>query len=46
MPKIYEVYGEAIKKGKEHGVLSNDLRILIAHDMGSLSTRFTTKTRR
>jgi release factor glutamine methyltransferase len=34
MPKIYEVYGEAIKKGKEHGVLSNDLRILIAHDMG------------
>lgn len=34
MPKIYEVYGDAIKRGKEHGVLSADLRLLIAHDMG------------
>ena len=34
MPKIWEVYGSAINKGKDHGVLSADLRLLIAYDMG------------
>lgn len=34
MPKIWEVYGNAINKGKEFGVLSADLRLLIAYDMG------------
>lgn len=34
MPKIYEVYGNAINKGKDKGILSADLRLLIAHDMG------------
>ncbi len=34
MPKIYDVYLEAMKEGKEKGVSSQDLRILIAHEMG------------
>ena len=34
MPKIYEVYNQALKEGKEAGVLSNDIRILIAQDNG------------
>ena len=34
MSKIWEVYGNAINKGKDHGVLSADLRLLIAYDMG------------
>lgn len=34
MPKIKEVYFAAIEKGKGVGVLSQDIRLLIAHDMG------------
>ena len=34
MPTVYEVYLDAMKRGSEHGVLSSDLRLLIAHDMG------------
>jgi len=34
MPKIYEIYNAAISKGKPFGVLSADLRVLIAHDEG------------
>ena len=34
MPKIYDVYLEAMKEGKEKGVSSQDIRILIAHEMG------------
>lgn len=34
MPKVFEVYNKALSKGKEAGVLSQDVRILIAHAMG------------
>lgn len=34
MPKIYDVYLDAMNKGKEKGVLSGDIRMLIAYDMG------------
>ena len=34
MPKIYEVYLNAMNQGKEHGVSSQDIRVLIAHEMG------------
>ena len=34
MPKIYDVYLDAMNKGKEKGVLSSDIRTLIAYDMG------------
>ena len=34
MPKIFEVYNKALAEGKEKGVLSNDVRILIALDNG------------
>ncbi|MDY5440754.1 MAG: peptide chain release factor N(5)-glutamine methyltransferase [Candidatus Enteromonas sp.] len=34
MSKILEVYSHAIKLGSEHGILSQDLRVLIAADMG------------
>ena len=34
MPKIIEVYNKAISEGKPHGVLSADIRTLIASDMG------------
>ncbi len=34
MPRIYDVYLEAMNRGKEIGVLSADLRILIAHNEG------------
>ena len=34
MPKIFEVYNKALNEGKEAGVLSNDIRILIALDNG------------
>lgn len=34
MPKIYETYLSAMKTGKESGVSSQDIRILIAHEMG------------
>ena len=34
MPKIYDVYLQAMKEGKEKGVTSQDLRVLIAHEMG------------
>lgn len=34
MPKIYDVYLNAMNKGKEKGVLSGDIRTLIAYDMG------------
>lgn len=34
MIKISEAYQEAIKEGKPQGVLSGDIRLLIAHDMG------------
>lgn len=34
MPKIYDVYLDAMNKGKEKGVLSGDIRTLIAYDMG------------
>ncbi len=34
MPKIFEVYNKALQEGKEAGVLSNDVRILIAQDNG------------
>ncbi len=34
MPKIYEVYNKALNEGKRAGVLSNDIRILIALDNG------------
>lgn len=34
MPKIYEAYLSAMNQGKEHGVSSQDIRVLIAHEMG------------
>jgi len=34
MPKIYDIYLDAMNKGKEKGVLSGDIRTLIAYDMG------------
>ena len=34
MLKIFEVYNKALQEGKEAGVLSNDVRILIAQDNG------------
>ena len=34
MPKIFEVYNKALNEGKGAGVLSNDIRILIAQDNG------------
>ena len=34
MPKIFEVYNKALQEGKNAGVLSNDVRILIAQDNG------------
>lgn len=34
MPKIYDVYLEAMKVGKESGVTSQDIRVLIAYEMG------------
>jgi release factor glutamine methyltransferase len=34
MPKVGEVYEEALKKAKEKGLLSSDIRVLIAHDEG------------
>lgn len=34
MPKIYEAYLKAMNQGKEHGVSSQDIRVLIAHEMG------------
>jgi release factor glutamine methyltransferase len=34
MPKIFEVYNKALAEGKDKGVLSNDVRILIALDNG------------
>ena len=34
MPKIYDVYLKAMQEGKEKGVTSQDLRVLIAHEMG------------
>ena len=34
MAKIYDVYLAAMKEGKEKGVTSQDLRVLIAHEMG------------
>ena len=36
MPKIYDVYLNAMKAGKESGVTSQDIRVLIAHEMGYL----------
>ena len=37
MPKIYDVYLDAMKRGKEKGVLSSDIRTLIAFDLGFAS---------
>ena len=34
MPKVWEVYNKALEEGKGHNVLSNDVRILIAHIQG------------
>ncbi len=34
MPKIYDVYLNAMKVGKESGVTSQEIRVLIAHEMG------------
>ena len=34
MPKISDVYLQAMKAGKEAGVTSQDIRVLIAHEMG------------
>ncbi len=34
MPKIFEVYNKALQEGKDVGILSNDVRILIAQDNG------------
>ena len=34
MPKIYDAYLSAMKEGKAKGVSSQDLRVLIAHEMG------------
>ena len=34
MPRIYDAYLEAMKVGKEAGVSSQDIRVLIAHEMG------------
>ena len=34
MPKIYDVYLSAMKAGVEAGVSSQDIRVLIAHEMG------------
>jgi release factor glutamine methyltransferase len=34
MPKIFEVYNQAVHQGKDQGVLSADIRLLIAHDEG------------
>ncbi|MBQ7243424.1 MAG: peptide chain release factor N(5)-glutamine methyltransferase [Bacilli bacterium] len=36
MPKIYDVYLNAMNSGKESGVTSQDIRVLIAHEMGYL----------
>ncbi|MCR5348769.1 MAG: peptide chain release factor N(5)-glutamine methyltransferase [Bacilli bacterium] len=34
MPKVFEVYNDALEKGKMWGVPSQDIRLLIAHIMG------------
>lgn len=34
MPKIFEIYNKALQNCHENGILSADLRLLIAHDMG------------
>ena len=34
MPKIFDVYLQAMNAGKEAGVTSQDIRVLIAHEMG------------
>lgn len=34
MSKILDVYSKALNEGKDKGVLSADLRILLAHDLG------------
>ena len=34
MASIYDAYLKAMNVGKEHGVTSQDLRVLIAHEMG------------
>ena len=34
MPKIYETYLAAMNNGKEHGVTSQEIRTLIAYEMG------------
>lgn len=34
MPKIYEAYLQAMEQGKPLGVTSQDIRVLIAHEMG------------
>ena len=34
MTKIFDVYLQAMKAGKEAGVTSQDIRVLIAHEMG------------
>ena len=31
---VFEAYNQALAKGKNHGVLSADVRLLIAHEMG------------
>ncbi|MBQ2493770.1 MAG: peptide chain release factor N(5)-glutamine methyltransferase [Bacilli bacterium] len=31
---VFEAYNQALAKGKDHGVLSADVRLLIAHEMG------------
>ncbi len=31
---VFEAYNQALVKGKDHGVLSADVRLLIAHEMG------------
>ena len=37
MPRIYDAYLKAMKVGQEAGVLSQDIRVLIAHEMGYAS---------
>ena len=37
MPRIYDAYLTAMKVGQEAGVLSQDIRVLIAHEMGYAS---------
>lgn len=34
MPKVFEVYNKAVNEGKEYGVLSHDLRVLLSHAQG------------